>query len=102
MIQFLIAVDQTLNTMTWARLEGFGYADETLSARMWRLRNSSNWGRARKIVDWVFGNVFGDRNHCERSHLDEYFKYQMHETYRAPDIEIPYWYRDLRQLTSNL
>ena len=38
MMQTLIALDQTVNTLIWARGEGFGMADETLSARMWRLR----------------------------------------------------------------
>lgn len=35
MKQFLIAVDQAVNTLVWAKGEGFGTADETISARSW-------------------------------------------------------------------
>jgi hypothetical protein len=96
MIQFLIAVDQTLNTLTWAKFEGFGFADETLSARMWRLQNAPNWNKARKLVDFVFEHLFYDFNHCERSFYDEYFKHQLPEDYRSIIGEIPDWYKSFR------
>lgn len=92
MIQFLIAVDQVLNTLTWARLEGFGFADETLSARMWRLRASPNWRRAQKATDFVFAALFNDHHHCWRSFLDEYHKHQLPEDYRAIAIDTPEWF----------
>ena len=99
MIQFLIAMDQVLNTLAWAKLEGFGFADETLSARMWRLQASSNWNRARIVVDWVFGNIFNDKNHCQRSYLDEYYKYQLPGDYRKLIEEPPEWFKKHRLLS---
>lgn len=92
MIQFLIAVDQVLNTLTWAKYEGFGFADETLSARMWRLKASKNWHRARVVVDWVFEHVFGQKNHCWYSFLEEYSKHQLPEDYRVIAMEYPEWF----------
>ena len=93
MIQTLIALDQLLNTLTWAKLEGFGFADETLSARMWRLQASPNWNRARIMVDWVFGNIFGDKHHCQRSFLDEYYKNQLPGDYRDVLMYTPDWFK---------
>lgn len=43
MKQFLIAIDQALNTLAWAEGEGFGMADETISARAWRLQHRPAW-----------------------------------------------------------
>lgn len=68
MKQFLIAVDQTLNTLVWAEGEGFGMADETVSARAWRLQHRSSWGVVRTIIDAVF---FLQKNHCENSYRIE-------------------------------
>lgn len=99
MIQFLIAIDQVLNTLTWARLEGFGFADETLSARMWRLRHSSNWNRARIVVDFIFEHLFRDLNHCQRSYLDEFYKHQLPDTYRLAEQNTPDWYKSFRQIS---
>lgn len=99
MIQFLISVDQTINTLTWAKFEGFGFADETLSARMWRLKHSPSWNTARKIVDFVFEHAFNDLNHCQRSFYDEYFKHQLPEDYRnIINGHIPDWYLKLRDI----
>ena len=81
MIQFLIALDQVVNTVIPARDEGFGKADETLSARMWRLRDRPAWGSALVIVDSVFA-VFGDRDHCYNSWLGELERHQLPESYR--------------------
>jgi hypothetical protein len=70
MMQVLIALDQLINTAVWARLEGFGFADETLSARMYRLRHSPRWGAAMATVDAVFA-VLGQSGHCCMSWLSE-------------------------------
>lgn len=48
--QFLIAIDQVINT-----LFGSGWADETLSAYYWRTHKELNI----KIVDAIFG-----KDHC--------------------------------------
>lgn len=68
MKQFLIAVDQAVNTLVWAKGEGFGTADETISARSWRLRDRRTWGVARVFIDALF---FWDQDHCERSYASE-------------------------------
>ena len=68
MKQVLIAIDQTVNTLVWAKDEGFGMADETISARAWRLQSRPLWGVTRVIIDTLF---FWDRNHCEKSYHSE-------------------------------
>ena len=68
MKQLLIAIDQTLNTLVWAEGEGFGMADETVSARAWRLQHRSAWCVARAIIDTVF---FWEKDHCESSYRVE-------------------------------
>ena len=68
MKQVLIAIDQTVNTLVWAKDEGFGMADETISARSWRLRERATWGLARALIDALF---FWDKNHCEESYRSE-------------------------------
>ena len=68
MKQLLIAIDQTVNTLVWAKDEGFGMADETISARAWRLQSRPLWGATRAMIDTLF---FWDRNHCEKSYYSE-------------------------------
>ena len=68
MKQVLIAIDQTINTLVWAKDEGFGMADETISARAWRLQSRPLWGVTRAMIDTLF---FWDRNHCEKSYHSE-------------------------------
>ena len=68
MKQVLIAIDQTVNTLVWAKDEGFGMADETISARAWRLRKRATWGLTRTLIDTLF---FWDKNHCEKSYRSE-------------------------------
>lgn len=65
MKQLLIALDQLANTVVWIKGDGFGYADETLSARAWRLRDQSN---AWKRIDALF---FWDEEHCRKSYQSE-------------------------------
>ena len=65
MKQFLIALNQLLNTVVWIKGDGFGFADETLSARAWRLRGQSD---AWKRIDRVF---FWERGHCQESYKSE-------------------------------
>ena len=65
LLQFLIALDQSLNTLVHIKGDGFGYADETLSARAWRLREQSNaWRR----IDLLF---FWQSNHCKSAYESE-------------------------------
>lgn len=87
--QFAIAIDQLANTVVWIPGDGFGYADETLSARAWRLAVSVDQtanavfngnedetisSRAGRHKDeekwacwlcWLLDHI--DQNHCEKS-----------------------------------
>lgn len=65
MKQFLIAFDQMLNTLIPIGRDGFGYADETLSARAWRLRDRS---KLYKVIDAIF---FWESSHCLVSYESE-------------------------------
>lgn len=80
MKQQLIALDQFVNTLVWAEGEGFGKADETISARAWRLRNRNwRWGTARKVIDTLF---FWDKNHCQTSFESELLRNHLPREYR--------------------
>ena len=69
MKQILIAVDQLVNTLVWIKGDGFGFADETLSARAWRLRCQSS---AYKRIDALFfWDRDGGKHHCELSYESE-------------------------------
>lgn len=75
MKQFLIALDQLLNTLLG------GYADETLSARAWRAeRDGRIFGRIfRPLIDIV---LFFDVEHCYNSYISEIEKRQFPREYR--------------------
>lgn len=64
--QILIAIDQLLNTLL------FGWPDETLSSRCWRLSLSGN-DLPRKIVDTI---LFFDKDHCKSSYESEKIRNQ--------------------------
>ena len=79
MKQFAIAFDQLINTITWIKGDGFGWADETLSARAWRLRSQSNaWKRINRLFFW-------DKNHCEQAYQSELNRKQLPAEYRLND-----------------
>ncbi len=62
-MQVLIALDQLFNAIL------NGWADETLSARCWRLRNHrKQWAILRGVVDALF---FWQGNHCEQAYQSE-------------------------------
>ncbi len=63
MKQVLVALDQLGNTLIG------GWADETISARAWRLRNVSRlWRGLQRFIDALF---FWQDSHCEASYLAE-------------------------------
>jgi hypothetical protein len=78
---FLIAVDQLVNVFVWSSQDGrFGSADETLSARAWRLRKVSQyWATFRIAVDVLF---FFAPNHCQRAYEHEFNKHQLPSEYQ--------------------
>lgn len=59
MKQIAIALDQLANTMMG------GWADETLSARAWRLRDRPLWNALRRLIDIAF---FWQRGHCRAAY----------------------------------
>ena len=66
--QFLIALDQVVNTMCG------GYADETLSCRAYRhyMRGEHKWVKV--LIDCLF---FFDKDHCYNSYLSEQERLQL-------------------------
>jgi hypothetical protein len=77
--QFLIAVDQLLNTMLWF-LPGGTWADETLSARAWRCRDSAPFTKMRPVIDRLF---FWQSDHCKASYEAEIRRSQLPKEERA-------------------
>lgn len=73
MKQFLIAVDQVLNTLVYIKGDGWGFADETLSARAWRLQ--SRWYR---VINGIF---FWQENHCKEAYESEVLNKQLPKHY---------------------
>lgn len=66
MKQALIAFDQLLNVWLFWWLPGGTWADETLSARAWRIRHE--WPRLHLVIDAAF---FFDHDHCRTSYESE-------------------------------
>lgn len=59
--QFLIALDQAMNTLT-----PDGWAGETLSAHAWRARGRSRvWAVLRRAIDGAAWVLLGQRGHCQ-------------------------------------
>lgn len=75
--QFLIALDQAANTLIKLS-DGWGYADEMLSARAWRLRDRHPG--LRRAIDLLF---FWDLNHCEECYAIEMERKQLPGEYRT-------------------
>jgi len=75
--QILISLDQLANTVIFG-----GWADETISARSWRKRSYLNWGRLRRIIDFVAQHIFRQKDHCHTAWLSEFEKHQLPPAYR--------------------
>ena len=88
MKQILIAIDQFVNTLVWASGEGFGMADETISARLYRLgalEGRKHWRAGLLFVDAVFFWDYDEagRGHCEQSWKSEFERHQLPSSYRG-------------------
>lgn len=71
--QIAIAADQFFNTLL------AGHADETLSARAWRMQfKKRRWMAIRIIIDAIF---FWQDNHCFNSYLSEKQRKHLPEEY---------------------
>ena len=61
--QLFVAIDQLLNVVA------LGMADETFSARCFRLDGTSRfWSMARRVVDGIF---FFEKKHCWQAYRNE-------------------------------
>lgn len=62
--QVLIAIDQLFNTCTFF-LPGGAWADETFSARCWRMQNTRPFTILMPLVNFIFL----DPDHCKNSFI---------------------------------
>jgi hypothetical protein len=78
--QFLIGVDQTLNTLIKLPGDGYGWADETLSARAFRCFLQERISdRLYRVIDRLF---YWQSAHCYESWKSEYERAQLPSHYR--------------------
>lgn len=83
MKQTLIALDQFANTLIYIDGDGFGYADETLSARLFRCHIQGLISdRPMQIVDAIF---FWQKKHCYASWRSEVERKQLPGLYRLQE-----------------
>lgn len=74
--QLLLALDQGVNSLL------LGYAEETISARCYRMQSRSRfWRRMLRIVDRIFARW--ERDHCLKSWQSEQRGTQLPPDYRA-------------------
>jgi hypothetical protein len=71
-----IPLDRVLNTRVKVADDGYGYADEMLSARAWRLRKKS------RLYIWIDRLFFWDKDHCEECYKIEMERKQLPPEYR--------------------
>lgn len=81
MKQTLIALDQAANTLIYVPGDGWGMADETLSARLWRcylqgVIGAFGW----QLVDTLF---FWEPDHCYQSWRSEIERRQLPGHYQV-------------------
>jgi len=70
--QVFLALDQFGNAFFL-----FGWADESVSSRSWRLRNRSRfWLVMRVLVDKTALVIFGQLNHCQKAYESEQLRLQ--------------------------
>ncbi len=80
MKQALIAIDQFFNCVVWVRGDGFGFADETLSARLFRLHLQGVISdMPYRAVDMLF---WFENEHCYWSWRSEVDRSQLPGHYR--------------------
>ncbi len=80
MKQTALAFDQLVNTLAYIKGDGFGMADESLSARLFRCHiNGLISARAYRSVDALF---FWQDQHCYQSWISEFTRSQLPKEYR--------------------
>ena len=76
--QFIIAVDQLVNVAT------LGWADETFSARCWRMQDKRYWSFMCRLVDVIFfWDTKDGMSHCEWAHDKEQKREHMPSEYQV-------------------
>jgi len=90
--QFGLAIDQMLNVFFYSSHDkkhhgyGFGYADETISARSWRLREKSKfWNVMCVSLDFIL--FYDNGEHCYRSYMNEFKKHQLPPHYKSVEYD---------------
>ena len=79
-IQPLVAIDQLFNCVIYIPGDGFGWADETLSARLFRCHLQ---GFTSEIPHLIIDNIFfWQENHCYESWVSEIDRKQYPNYYR--------------------
>lgn len=78
MTQSLIALDQVFNTLVYVKGDGWGFADETLSARAYRLREESVLPY--KLINALF---FWQEDHCKEAYNSEVNNKQLPLEYKV-------------------
>lgn len=76
-MQFLIAFDQLINTMVYIRGDGWGWSDESLSARAYRLRETNPYPY--HFINTLF---FWQDDHCKEAYKSEKNNKQLPMEYR--------------------
>ena len=83
--QIAIAIEQLLNTFIQD-----GFADETLSARAYRMTDVSiEWRYVHITFDWLF-KLIGKTNHCYESYLAEKNRSQLPKEYQERHYKTKY------------
>jgi hypothetical protein len=72
--EIAVAFDQLVNAIFG------GYADETISARCWRLRAERPYSGLRQVIDWIF---FWQPSHCQGAYEAERKRSQLPAEYRG-------------------
>ena len=76
--QILLAMDQLFNALA------FGWADETFSARCWRMREKPFWRFMRRIMDVIFfWDTKEGMKHCQWAFENEQKRVHMPGAYRG-------------------
>ena len=87
--QLALSVDQLINVFVWSSYEqSFGYADECISARLFRLQDTSvYWKRTHDFLNYIVRKFGSDRDHCFAAFVDEFNRHQLPAAYQNFIIE---------------
>jgi hypothetical protein len=78
LFQLAVAADQTVNTFIGLFIGG-AWADETWSARVWRMQ----WKKNISTIDWLWRVFFNQSNHCRDAYESERLRRHLPPEYRT-------------------